>query len=233
MGVETIYFAVARKEIKMAKKKASKMASDKGQIVGIATLGVAVTTMAVGFAAYSATLNISGTATVKAAKWDIEWCNTASDPMTGCTAPAETKTAAVTATTGFPSVTSNNTTVNFDITIDPAEVAGTTESYVLTSYAANAGTIDAILSKITISKFDATYISAYSISFGDTTCASEAGTGTKECTAAGTNGDKLAAEATKAATITVTYKQLNADSLPDEDVELTFTGALLFNQDTD
>ena len=60
------------------------MNKEKGlQTLIIAVLAIAILIMSVGFAAYSQTLNINGTATVKSANWKVHFVDTTYAESTG------------------------------------------------------------------------------------------------------------------------------------------------------
>ena len=53
------------------------------QLFVIAILSVAILVMSVGFASYASTLNINGTATVKASKWSVHYVTDSYAESTG------------------------------------------------------------------------------------------------------------------------------------------------------
>lgn len=116
--------------------------SNKFQNILIICLLVAVVAMSVGFATYTTVLNITGTATFSAAKWDIHFENytagTGSQTNTG---------------TGL---NATSDTLTFAVALDPGEF------YDFTIDAVNDGTFDAKLQSVTISPSLApTYGSGY------------------------------------------------------------------------
>lgn len=100
------------------------------QNIVIVMLAVAIVAMSVGFALYSQTLNINGTATFKASKWDVHF-NTGTFAETS-TIKASNKTVADTVITYEVTLEKPGDTYSFDVDVK------------------NFGTIDAILRKITL-----------------------------------------------------------------------------------
>ena len=107
------------------------------QTLIIAVLAVAILVMSVGFATYTQTLNINGTATVKPSSWKVEY-----DTTKG-----------ITNTTGSVTPTASNlsaTDWTFTITLnEPGDF------YEATADAKNFGTIDAVLKKLTMTALTA------------------------------------------------------------------------------
>lgn len=111
------------------------------QMFVIAILAVAILTMSVGFAAYTATLNISGTANLEKAKWSIVWDTNSYSPTTGGKAVTVADDKRTFTTTDF----------TFEVDLKPGEF------YEFTINAKNEGTFNANLKSITLSD-----VSAYS-----------------------------------------------------------------------
>lgn len=112
------------------------------QTVVIAILAVALLVMAVGYANFTQTLNINGTAKAVASNWSIIW-----DKATFAQAGDVTLTAASSASVGENQyfIDENNTTVTYNVTLpEPGTY------YEMTINAKNAGTIDANLTSITL-----------------------------------------------------------------------------------
>ena len=99
--------------------------------LSILLLSVAFLIMSVGFAAYSQNLNINGNATIKKALWKVQFVDTSYAESTG----------SVQAT----SKALTNTTMTYDVTLNPGEF------YEFTVDVENAGTFDAVLKSITMS----------------------------------------------------------------------------------
>ena len=117
-------------------------------------LMVAVLLMTVGFAAYSATLNINGTAKVKGSPWDVRY--------DGTIVESKDSVEAVSASID------EDTNTNFTFT---AKLEKPGDFYEATIKAKNYGTIDAALKKITMSTLDANqakYLS-YTVTYAGTT----------------------------------------------------------------
>ena len=138
--------------------------SNKFQNVLIVMLTVAVVAMAVGFATYTANLQINGNATFAAAKWDIHFANYGTTGNSDAT---------------ITNVTTADTTITFDVALDPGKV------YEFTVDAVNAGTFDAKLSSVTISPATASSVGTGYRTFevwydntacSGTTCSSAIGT---------------------------------------------------------
>ena len=128
---------------KTAKKRSS-------QSFAVIALVASVVFMSIGFAAYATTLYIGGgsdgqganNATVKASKWDIHWAG-----ESGETTGLLTKTTDITSTAGSCTITrTSGTVITFDITLgEPGDKC------VFNVDAVNGGTIDALLTTITMS----------------------------------------------------------------------------------
>ncbi len=183
----------------MEKKKNLQMG-----IIGV--LAVAVLFMAIGFAAYSQTLNIQGDVTVKASKWSIHW-DTASYQLLTNSKPISNES-------GLPTL--SNTSVSFQTVLEkPGDFFG------FTIDAVNDGTIDAQLKKITLtSSVTADYLS-YEVSYDGTTYTS---------TTDGLSID-LGADESATVQVKVTYVQVaDPTALPAEDVNVTVSANFDYEQ---
>lgn len=165
---------------------------------------VAVLLMTVGFAAYAQTLNINGTVKVKANSWNVHYV---SNDITKSQGSVDATSA---------TIDTNDT--NFAFTVNLQKPG---DFYEATINVINEGTIDAVLKKLTMSTLtDAQkkYLS-YKVSYNGT-----------EYTASNENlSVALAAEATHPVVVRVEYLQpANASDLPSEDVEVTVTGSLYY-----
>lgn len=166
--------------------------SNKFQNVLIVMLTVAVVAMAVGFATYTANLQINGNATFAAAKWDVHFQNYQT-------------TASTTANVTVGQLTTNDTKVEFDVALDPGEV------YEFTVDVVNAGTFEAKLSSVTISPSIATTAGdsyyTYEVWYNGVACS---GTTCPNNTVIGTT---LAAEQTAQVKVKVAYPILEQTAL--------------------
>ena len=128
--------------------------SNKFQNVLIVMLTVAVIAMAVGFATYTANLQINGTANFAAAKWDVHFANYAQTANTSAGADVD--------------VNVTDTKVDFEVNLDPGE------TYEFTIDAVNEGTFNAKLSSVTITPtLASTYgegYYTYEVWYGNTVC---------------------------------------------------------------
>ena len=173
------------------------------QTIIIAVLAVAILVMSVGFATYTQTLNINGTATVKKSEWKVQYdTEKGITPLTG-------------------SVTANPSTLTatdwtFTVTLnEPGDF------YEATADAKNYGTIDAVLKKLTMTALtaeQAKYLK-YSVYYDGT-----------EYTATNNNLNlPLAAEASKPVKVRVEYLQPESSSdLPSQDQTITLTASLYY-----
>ena len=164
-------------------------------IIGV--LAVAVLFMAIGFAAYSQTLNINGDVTVKASKWSIHWDQSSYQLSTG--------SVPLTSETGLPTL--SNTDVNFTTTL---EKPGDFVEFSID--AVNDGTIDAQLTKITMtSSVTAPYLS-YEINYNGNTYTSTTDN----------IGLDLGAEESATVKVKVSYvAPADSTQLPADDVNVT------------
>ena len=172
----------------------------------IILLIVAVVLMTVGFAAYSQTLNINGTAKVKGSPWDVRYIK---DQITTTTGSVTAEAAELTDT-------------NFTFTVK-LEKPG--DFYEAKFKVKNYGTIDALLDQVVMSTLtteQAKYLD-YTVTYDSDTYTQSSATGLKK---------DLASKAEKEVIVKVTYKQPeNANELPkaaegNEYVDVTVTGSL-------
>jgi hypothetical protein len=164
------------------------------QNIVIVVLAVAILAMSVGFATYNQSLNINGTATFTASKWDVHF---------------DTSTYNETSTIKASSKETGNTAITYNVTLPKP---GSTYSFEVDIK--NYGTIDASLKKITMSGLtadQAKYIS-HVVNYGGT-----------DYTSTTDNINRvLAASTHETAKVTVTVSYLtpaNASDLPEEDDE--------------
>lgn len=114
------------------------MEKDRGaKIIVAIALVVAIVGLTIGYAAYSTTLKITGTANVDPAKWDVHFANKTGDSLT---ATIEGKAVETTA----PTLTATNIS-GFDVTL---KAPGDTVTY--NFLVKNTGTIDAILTSFSM-----------------------------------------------------------------------------------
>ena len=185
------------------------MANKKKKEIGLLIiLVVAVLAMTVGFAAYSTTLNINGSVTVKGSPWKVHY-----DATTGVTRTTGSQVPTV------EKIDTNDTNFQFTVTLTKPG-----DFYEATIKAWNEGTIDAILKSVTMSTLTAAqqkYLS-YTVTYGTATY-TETKTGLT---------DTLSAGAKKDVKVRVEYlKPTNQSDLPTEDVTVTVTGALLYESE--
>ena len=172
------------------------MRQEKGlQNIIIVVLAIAVLVMSVGFATYSETLNINGTATFTAAKWDVRF-----DKST------QNETSTLKSTTH----TVDDRAISYSVTLPKP---GST--FTFTVNVKNYGTIDAALKKITmtgLTEAQQAYIT-HTVNYGGTTY-----TQTTD-----NIGTVLAASGNQSVTVTVTvsYNLAAANQLPEEDQEVS------------
>ena len=166
----------------------------------IAVLAVAVLVMSVGFAVYSQTLNINGTATFTKAKWDVHFDTTTWSEVAGDLTATHTL---------------NNTTITYTVTLGkPGDV------YTFSVDAKNFGTIDATLTGLTMTGLttEQSKYASYVVEYNDVEYTESPQT---------ISEDLLAGESH---TVTVTVTYLNpadpADLPTDNDAVLTLTLAL-------
>ena len=169
------------------------------QNVIIALLAITVLAMSIGYAAYAQTLNINGSATFSRAKWDVHF---------------DTETFSETSTIHASSTDVGNTSISYSVTL-PAP--GSTYSF--TVNAKNFGTINANMTKITMTGLTAAqqaYIT-YSVSYNGTVY---------NATTEGLS-IPLAAGASHPVIVTVNYVlAANATDLPDTDTTVNLNVSL-------
>lgn len=174
------------------------------QMFVIAILAVALLTMSVGFAGFSQVLNISGTANVKAASWNIHFNNTSYALGTNSVSE-DSKTITGTAMTYTTTLTKPGDKYEFTIDVE------------------NTGTFDATLTSMTVSSLDSAvdeYLD-YVVTYDSKTPDAAAGS-----TLAATNG-------TATVKVVVTYVQPSDSSkLPTVDTPVTLTCVLNYDQKT-
>ncbi len=176
------------------------MRQEKGlQNIIIVVLSVAVLAMSVGFAVYAQQLNVNGTATFSAAKWDVHF---------------DTSTFSETSVIKASSKTVGNTAITYSVTLPSPG-----DEYSFTVNAKNFGTIDAALEGITLSGLTAAqqkYIS-YTVNYN--------GTDYDETTDG--LAEDLLVDDSHPMTVTVAYLLPDeASDLPATDVEVNLTVAL-------
>ena len=177
------------------------------QILVIAVLSFAILFMSVGFATYASTLNINGTAEVKASKWSIHYVNTSYKESTGSKAATS------------KSVT--NTDFTFAVTLEKPGDFYEAEVNVI-----NDGTFDAKLKALTMSTLTEAqqkYL-RYTVTYDGTDyTASATGLSNSLPYTSGSN--------TKVVKVKVEYFQPEASAdLPQENVDVTLTASLDYSQ---
>ncbi len=139
----------------MEKKKNLQMG-----IIGV--LAVAVLFMAIGFAAYSQTLNITGNVTAKASKWSIHWDTGSFQLASGSQTLSNENGNPSFGTGGVPAL--SNTSMSFAATLnEPGEFVAFDVD------AINDGTMDAELTGITISMSPAATYLTTEVTYAGTT----------------------------------------------------------------
>ena len=177
------------------------------QLFVIAILSVAILVMSVGFASYASTLNINGTATVRANKWSVHYVTTSYEESTG------SKVAS--------SKTITNTDFTFAVTLEKPG-----DFYEATVNVINDGTFDAVLKSLTMSTLTEAqqkYLK-YTVTYDGTPyTASQSSVGNSLPFADGSN--------TKAVKVRVEYIQPEKSAdLPTENVDVTLTASLDYEQ---
>lgn len=177
------------------------------QLVIIAILAVCVMTMSVGFAGYARTLNITGTAKVEAASWNVQFQENSYEETTG--------TGYVTPTT-TPTLTGTDLSFNVDLSVN--------QKYEFDVVIENTGTFDAKLTSITMSTLTAAqkeYLT-YEITYAGKNY-TETTTGLSEALAK-TDG-------TATVHVKVEYKQPDdSTKLPSKTENVSLTAAFNFDQ---
>ena len=187
------------------KKGLRKMEKQRNtQMMVILVLAVAVLTMSVGFAAYSTTLSINGTANVSAANWDVNFDTTTF---------AESSTVKAT--------TKNITGTNVTYTVALAKPG---DYYEFTIDVKNLGTFNANLTDVTLTALtveQSKYLT-YKLSYNGTDYSS---------TATGLSVPLAAKTGVETVTVRVEYvAPENPADLPASDVELSLTASLTYKQ---
>lgn len=174
------------------------------QMLVILVLAVAVLTMSVGFAAYSTTLSINGTANVSAANWDVAF-----DKST------------FTETSTIKASTKNITGTNVTYTVALAKPG---DYYEFTIDVKNLGTFNANLTDVTLTALteeQSKYLT-HTLSYDGTNYSS---------TANGLSVPLAAKTGVKTVTVRVAYvAPEDAADLPATDVELSLTASLTYKQ---
>ena len=177
------------------------------QILVIAVLSFAILFMSVGFATYASTLNIAGTATVRANKWSVHYVTDSYKEKTGSKAATS------------KSVT--NTDFTFAVTLEKPGDFYEAEVNVI-----NDGTFDAKLTALTMTTLTAAqqkYL-RYTVTYDGTDyTASATGLSNALPYASGSN--------TKVVKVKVEYFQPEQSAdLPSENVDVTLTASLDYTQ---
>lgn len=176
-----------------------------GQIVTILVLSFAVLFMSVGFAAFSQTLDINGTANVDAAKWSVHFDKATYEETTG----------SVTAT----NPTIGDTSITYEITLEKPG-----DYYSFNINVINDGTFDANLTKITISSLTEAqqkYLK-YTVTYDGT-----------PYTTTTSNLNSLLSAKTGQKTVNVKVEYIlpeQSTDLPTEEVTVTLNAALDYSQ---
>lgn len=177
------------------------------QLFVIAILSVALLTMSVGFASYASTLNINGTATVRANKWSVHYVTNSY---------AETSGSKVASSSSL-----TNTDFTFSVTLEKPG-----DFYEASANIINDGTFNATLTSLTMSTLTAAqqkYLT-YTVTYDGTPyTASPASISSSLPFASGTN--------TKTVKVRVQYIQPeNSSDLPTDNVDVTLTASLGYEQ---
>ncbi len=178
------------------------------QLAVIGVLAFAVICMSVGFAAYSQTLNINGTAQVGPAKWSVHFKADSFQTATGSVAATSKQV--------------SDTSVTFGTTL-----AKPGQKFAFTVDVINDGTFDANLKKVTLSQLteaQSKYLK-YSLTYDNGTTY----TATTDNLAIGLPHDTGAN--TKTVLVTVEYvAPTNAADLPDQAVDVSLSATLDYVQ---
>lgn len=175
-----------------------------GQIIIIAVLSFAILFMSIGFAAYSDTLTIEGTATVVASKWSVHFDTESYDESDGS---VEATSKSIQDLAATYAVTLTKPTDFYEFTIDVV----------------NDGTFDALLKSITLTSLDTDkqkYLS-YEVKYGNSTYT----------TTNSTLSIALDSGASETVTVTVRYLEpSDSDDLPASNVDVSLSVALGYEQ---
>lgn len=187
------------------------------KILAIVAIIIAVIGLSVGFAAFSATLTINGTGTVKASSWQVRFENLS----------AVAKTGTATEVTA-PTINTNDTNIgDYSVTLT---TPGDSISY--TFDVANNGTFDAEVTAITIPTPTCTGNGANAETDALNVCNNVAYTLTYDDGTAIANGDTIKAAEKKTMKLTLTYNDsVTADLLAKDDVAISNLGiTILYSQ---
>ena len=189
--------------------------SKKGLVILLVLLVVAL--MAIGYAAYTQTLYISGTANVAASSWNVLY-NNADDGNSTPYGVVPTANSNVTATSA--SISSSDTTFSFVVPLaKPGDV------YEATIYPHNFGTLTAYLKSVSLSgptSDQAKYVS-YSIKYDGTTYTASQ---------SGITGKSLAAGAQVPVIVRVEYiLPAESSDLPSSAQSVTISGSLGYSSE--
>ncbi len=186
------------------------------QVLAVLAIVISITALTIGFAAFSSTLTIEGTATVEASSWDVHFENLAQVALTG---DAEEITA--------PTINTNDAVISdYDVVL---KTPGDSVTY--TFDVVNDGSYDAILSTFTMPTPTCTGTGDNATTDADNVCANVTYT-LESAGGALAQGSTLAAGETLALTLTLTYESFDdVTLLPSEDVELSDLGIeLIYSQ---
>lgn len=187
------------------------------KILSIIAIAIAVVSLSIGYAAFSATLTINGTGTVKASNWQVRFENLSLVTKTG-TATEETA----------PTINTNDTNIgDYSVTLT---TPGDSISYNFD--VANNGTFDAEVTAITIPTPTCTGNGANAETDATNVCANLSYTLTYEDGSEIKVGDAINATEKKAMVLTLTYSNaVTADILPTDDVAISDLGiTILYSQ---
>ena len=164
--------------------------------------------MTVGFALYTQTLNINGTATVKGSPWNVHYIENDITPTSG----SVTATAATVTETNF----------SFTVTLEKPG-----DFYEATINVENEGTMAALLKTVTMSTLTAAqqeYLT-YTVTYNNGTAYT--------ATTNNITGVRLPASGTHPVKVRVAYVQpADSNDLPSSDTTVTVTGSLYYESET-
>ncbi len=187
------------------------MEKKKRKEIGILLfLVLAIVLMTIGFAAYTQTLNITGTVKVKGSPWDVHFIPNDITRTSGSVTPDST-------TGESPTVLETVTNTDFTFTVTLQKPG---DFYEATITAKNYGTVAAQLKSITMSSLtsDQQKYLSYSITYNN---------GTTYTATTNNLAIAMAAGAEHPVKVRVQYLQpANASDLPSSDVTVTVTGSL-------